>query len=116
MKREDLPYEELPTSQKFLATVDKEMIRWEAYEPTTIEADIPFKDHWWKYVYWMPTLKKEFYLEGIRANIFEEGIEKLALKYGMDADFFYENYKHIVRTAKWMRRNNITRKVSGESL
>lgn len=116
MKYEDIDLEEMPQRLDFLKTMTEEFARWEVYTPTLIEKDIPFKRHWWKYLYWMPTLKKEIYLTALSSNIFEVGIQEFCLKYGIDYDYLADNYGEILRRASWMRKNNKTRPVSGEVL
>lgn len=93
---------ELPP--KFCFKLDKEFAKWEEYQPTTIEKDVPFLRDWWKYVYWIPKIKKELYhltLSQTESKLWEKldslGIEEL---------YFRDNYRPFLKRLKWMRENN----------
>lgn len=102
MTFEQIDFSEVP--QRLLITIDREFMRWEAYEPTTIEADIPFKKSWWKYVYWIPKIKKELYLIALSQG--EDAVWEKLGSYGTDELYFRENYNDFVRRIKWMIKNN----------
>lgn len=102
MTLEDVDMAELPAS--LCSVLDKEYMRWEVYAPTTIEADIPFKDHWWKFVYWMPRIKKEFYILALSQT--EKAVWDKARGLGMNEEFFKTNYRDFLKRLQWMRKNN----------
>lgn len=102
MKFEEIDLSEVPA--RLVWVIDQEWMRWEAYEPTTIEKDIPFVDHWWKYVYWIPRIKKEFYILAISKPEIE--IELKCNSLGMDYDWFKSHYRDFFRRLAWMRKNN----------
>ena len=109
MKFEDLDLSEMPTNFAFAQLVDKQFYLWERYTPTTVEADIPFEQDWWKYAHWMPKIKKEFYLTAIKALDFEKDLQDLAIgKYGMDYWFFTTHYDFIIKRMEWMRKQSVT--------
>lgn len=109
MKFEDLDLSEMPTNFEFAKLVDKQFYLWERYTPTTVEADIPFEQDWWKYVHWMPKIKKEFYLHAIKALDFEKDLQDLVtIKYGMDYWFFTNHYDFLIARMKWMRKQSVT--------
>lgn len=105
MKFEDLDLSEMPTDYKFAQMVDKQFYLWEMYNPTTIEADIPFEQDWWKYAYWMPKIKKEFYLMTIKELDFNKALIAKCESYGMDFWFFSKHYDFFIKRLEWMRKN-----------
>lgn len=107
MTYEDMDLVDFPPSFTFAKLVDREFVRWEVYKPKKIEDDIPFADHWWKYVYWIPKIKKEFYTEALKSHDMDYTILNLCLKYGMDVNFFEKHYKFFIKRMYWMRRNMI---------
>lgn len=105
MKFEEIDLSELPQSYIFSQLVDKEFYQWELYAPTTIEADVPFNRDWWKYVYWIPKIKKDFYLMAIKALDFETEFESKCLALGIDKVWFDKHYRHFKKRLCWMREN-----------
>ena len=106
MTFEDIDLSMYPASRKFSEIVHKQFYLWESYRPTTIEADLPFEQDWWKYVYWMPKIKKEFYLAAITSGDFNQALVDLGKKYGMDFWWFSIHYKDFIKVLEWMRKNN----------
>ena len=105
MKFEDLDLSELPTTYEFAKLVDQKFYLWENYKPTTIEADIPFDQDWWKYAHWMPKIKKDFYLLAIKELDFDLGLLKKCDSLGMDFWFFSTHYEDFIKRLEWMRKN-----------
>lgn len=102
MKFEDVDFSELPP--KFCLLLDKEFMRWEVYEPTTIEADIPFEKKWWCYTYWIPKIKKELYVLAISQP--EQALWEKFYSLGIDEMYFRDHYRELIKRLKWMRENN----------
>lgn len=96
---------EMPANYKFAKLVDQQFYLWEMYEPTTIEKDFPFEQDWWKYLYWIPKIKKEFYLMALKELDFNKALIKKCETYGMDFWFFSTHYKDFISRLEWMRRN-----------
>jgi hypothetical protein len=103
----EMDLSELPQTYKFCKMVEEEAVKWEFYTPTTIEADIPFGKDWWKYVYWLPLIKKEFYIMTLKEPVFEQALMDKCLGLGMDYSFFTNNYGFFIKRLKWMRANGI---------
>ena len=106
MTFDDIDLAEFPSSFTFARLVESEFMRWEAYVPTTIEADVPFNMDWWKYVYWVPRIKRELYTSAIGSQDIEMTVAVMCLKYGMNMTFFEKNYKFLVKRMHWMKKNN----------
>ena len=70
-----------------------------------MEADMPFEQDWWKYAYWVPKVKKDFYMMAITSPDFNRGLIDMVDKYKMDFWFFSKHYKHFIKRLEWMRRN-----------
>ncbi len=105
MKFEDIDLTEFPSTRHFAEMMDKRFYLWEMYQPTTIEADIPFDQDWWKYVYWMPKIKKEFYIMTVKELNFDKALIDKCKSYGMDFWFFNRHYGHFIKRLDWMRKN-----------
>lgn len=105
MKLEDMDLAELPPTRSFVKMVDQQFYLWEAYKPTKIEKDFPFEQDWWKYIYWMPRIKKEFYVMAMSAPNFDRALIKKCQSYGMDFWFFTTHYKDFIKRLEWMRKN-----------
>lgn len=105
MKFEDIDLSEFPPTRKFNEMAEKQMYLWEMYQPTTIEKDLPFDQDWWKYVYWMPKIKKEFYQMAIKELDFNKALLEKCASYGMDFWFFSTHYKFFIERLEWMRKN-----------
>ena len=115
MKESDLIYEDLPKNMVFLKSM--EPIQWEVYQAKSkAEEEAPFETTWYKYVYWIPTIKKELYLEAVRLNDAQLAIDVFCLNYGMDVKYFMTNYKHIVDKVRWIVKNNKVDVLKGESI
>ena len=109
MTFEEMDLSEFPPDYKFTEMVERQMYLWEAYKPTTIEADIPFEQDWWKYVYWMPKIKKDFYLMTLSALDLEKEIQKKCVtELKMDYWFFTKHYKFFLKRLDWMRKQGAT--------
>ncbi len=109
MRMDQMNMAELPSNMDFLELIDRQEYLWKMYEPTTVEADIPFEQDWWKYAYWMPLIKKEFYLTALSSLDFEKGLQALAIdKYGMDYWFFTTHYGFFIKRMEWMRKQGVT--------
>lgn len=105
MKFDEMELSDFPTNFEFVKLAEKQKYLWERYTPTTIEADIPFGTDWWKYVYWIPKIKKDFYLLAIQALDFEKEFQAMVInKYGMDFWFFTNYYDFLVKRLEWMRK------------
>lgn len=113
MKFEEMDLSELPTNYTFSKLVDQQFYLWDRYTPTTIEADIPFEQDWWKYVYWIPKIKKEFYTIALSAANMELDLQAKAKTLGMDYWFFTNHYKDFLKRLEWMRKQGVT--VIGEA-
>lgn len=107
MKFEDIDLSEMPQNFAFSKLVDQQFYLWEKYEPTTIEADFPFEQDWWKYLYWMPKIKKEFYTLALSALDMEKDLQKKANDMGMDYWFFTRHYGDFLKRLEWMRKQGI---------
>lgn len=105
MTFEEMDLSELPNDRKFIERLEKQMYLWEMYQPTTIEKDVPFEQDWWKYVYWMPKIKKEFYVMTLRELDFSKGLLAECDKYGMDFYYFSKHYGFFIKRLEWMRKN-----------
>lgn len=105
MTFEQMDLSELPSHYRFIKLVDDEMFRWEAYTPTTIEKDMPFARDWWKYVHWIPKLKKDFYKDVITAGDWMTSVEDKCIALGMDLVWFKREYKELWKRMEWMRLN-----------
>jgi hypothetical protein len=102
MKESELNMSELPA--RLMSIVEKEFVKWEVYQPTTIEADIPFGKDWYKYAYWMPKIKKDFYRLAISRP--EAEITEYCIKLGFNPEWFEYHYNEFLKLLKWMRKNN----------
>jgi hypothetical protein len=105
MTFEEIDLSEFPPSKKFVDFIDKKFYIWENYTPTTIEADIPFEQDWWKYVYWIPKIKKEFYLLAIKELDFNKALFAKCESLGIDFWFFEKYYGFFIKRLEWMRGN-----------
>jgi hypothetical protein len=101
---EELDLSELPASLAKVLASQEYILKM--YKPTTIEADIPFNDDWWKFAYWIPKIKREFYLIAIKELDMEKAIQEKCNSYGMDYWFFTKHYKEFFRRLNWMRKNS----------
>lgn len=108
MTFDDLSLSELPTNTDFSRLIDQRFYLWESYKPTTIEADIPFDQDWWKYIYWIPRIKKEFYLLALSSLNFDKDLIEICNKYGIDHWFFTTHYDFLIKRMKWMRKQKVT--------
>lgn len=108
MTEAEMDLVDFPTNFEFVKLAEKQMYLWKMYQPTTIEADFPFADDWWKYVYWIPKIKKEFYLMSIQSLDFETGLRELIDKYGMDYWYFITYYDFFLKRLEWMRKQGST--------
>lgn len=104
MKMTEMDFTDFPSSYGFAQLVDRQNYLWLSYAPTTIEADMPFGTDWWKFVYWMPFIKKDFYLMAIQALNFEKGLDDKIKQYDMDYWFFTTYYKEFIDRLIWMRK------------
>lgn len=109
MRFDDLDLSDFPVSPVFTRMVEKQSYLLAGYNPTTLEADIPFYDDWWKYLYWMPTIKKEFYVMAMSAPNFDQALVNLCKKYGMDFWFFSIHFKFFIKRLEWMRKQETTK-------
>lgn len=103
MRLSDVDYMELPP--RLAVVLGSELIRWEVYQPAeTIEGDAPFNRDWWKYVYWIPKMKKEIYLMNLQKN--GEQMDQYWESLGMNKEFLHKHYKEFLKRLAWMRKNN----------
>ena len=107
MKFEEMDLTDMPMDRKFIEMVDRQGYLWEMYRPTTVEKDIPFEQDWWKFVYWMPKLKKDFYVMAMSSPDFNKALIELCNKYGMDFWFFEKHYKFLIKRMEWMRKSGM---------
>lgn len=108
MTFEEIDLSEMPPTYEFSKWVDQQHYLWDAYTPTTIEADMPFNADWWKFLYWMPKIKKEFYEMTLSALDLEKATQALCIdKYGMDYWFFCKHYDFFLKRLKWMRNSGV---------
>lgn len=103
MKFEDIDLSELPP--RLHGKIVKEADVWEKYRPGfTPRSDYPFGRDWWKYVYWIPKIKKEIYQMVItKTNVELEQYFYETL--GMDQAWFYRTYRDFHNRLEWMRKN-----------
>lgn len=104
MKLEDIELEYVPPTPSFTDMMAIEMYKWEIYEPDLVK-DVPFNEDWYKYVYWIPRLKKEFFEASLRSVDLDTGINEVCTKYGIDHWYFFKHYGFFIKTLKWMRKN-----------
>lgn len=108
MRASDLELSDLPPSSDFIRKMGSQFYLWKAYTPTTIEADIPFDQDWWKYAYWMPKIKREFYLMALSAPEFDKALIDKCKSYGMDFWYFSTHYDFMIERMEWMRKQGVT--------
>lgn len=104
MRFEDIDLSELPPSLH--KKVVNEAEKWERYVPGIMPiVDYPFGLDWWKYVYWIPKLKKQIYEMAMTKTVAE-------LQYfydhelGVDRKFMHTHYKDFLNRVEWMRKHN----------
>jgi len=106
MKIEDIDLNFVPESNSFVDKMTEEFCRWEAYSPKEIKDDIPFDEAWWKYLYWIPKIKKEFYHVALFGMNYTKGLNDIYEKYGISEWYFETHYKGFLKRLLWMRKHN----------
>lgn len=94
---------ELP--QRLHRHVVEDGLFWEIYKPKAApELEVPFGKDWWKYVYWIPKMKKRIYAM-IISKTNAEVDHYFYTVLGMDEEWFRKNYKEFIQRLEWMRKN-----------
>lgn len=106
MKYEEMDLAEVPSHFKFIKLIDDEMFRWEAYRPADDpKKEVPFDRFWWKYVYWVPKMKKEWYKLVLTSPDWETAVEDQLIALGADLVWFKREYRDLWKRMDWMRKN-----------
>lgn len=105
MRIEELDLTDIPQKKSFHTRMAKETYLLGMYNPSDIEKDIPFMDDWWKFLYWMPRIKKEFYELALKEPDFELALVEKCNSLGIDFWWFSKNYDFFIERLEWMRKN-----------